>query len=181
MRPPGREPRPAWWRVLLWLCFLCTVACTPARREVRGDLITQVRFEGNGGPFSGHNDYQLRSQLEQERSGFGALLFPLMYVARPAVLNPSALDLDAWRIEVWYAHHGWFDARFHGWAIHEIRARGRKRSAVVEATGLVEPGPLSVYREFEIEGLDRTTTLFANSVRRTGFVCLLYTSDAADE
>jgi outer membrane protein assembly factor BamA len=72
---------------------------------------------------------------------------------------------------VWYAHHGWFEARFDGWEVHRIRRGGRKRAGVVRIVGHVEPGPPSLVRGFEITGLDTVPLrVFGQTVRRTGYV-----------
>lgn len=132
--------------------------------------MARVRFDGNGGPLSGHNDYQLRSQMDQGASSFGAMIWPLMYFAEGESLRREALDQDAYRLEVWYAHNGWFDARFHGWSIRQLRKPGKRRSGVVEVAGTVEAGEPSVFASFEIVGTDRTSKIFANTIRRTGYV-----------
>lgn len=155
---------------LLCLLLITLAACSPARREVDTDLVARVKFEGNGGPLSGHNNYQLRSQMEQGTSSFGALTWPLMYFAEPVGLDRDALARDAYRLEVWYAHNGWFDARFSGWTLRRLRRSGKVRAGVVEIIGTVDPGEASLFESFEITGLDRTSQLFGNTVKRTGYV-----------
>lgn len=135
---------------------------------MEADLLHRVRFEGNGGLWSGHNDYQLRLAMEQQTSGRGSLTFPLMYFATPVALDPAALGRDARRLEVWYAHHGWFDARFDGWRLLEIR-RGRPGvSGVYDAIGRVTPGPRSTVRSLQLEGFEaRGLQTVARTVLRT--------------
>lgn len=157
-------------RLFLFLFAVATVACTPARREVETDLVARIHFDGNGGALSGQNNYQLKSQLEQRDSSFGALLWPLMYVAQPAGLDREALDRDAYRLEVWYAHNGWFDARFDGWTIQRLRNPGRRRAAAVAITGSVRPGDPSMFGALDIEGLDATSQIFGRTIRRVGSV-----------
>ena len=103
-------------------CVLIGVmACSPARREAQTDIVRSVRFEGNGGALSGHNDYQLSAQMEQQSSDFGILVWPLMYWAQPTVLDYRLLNRDAYRLEVWYANHGWFDATVDGFSVSTVR------------------------------------------------------------
>jgi outer membrane protein assembly factor BamA len=156
------------WLLCAALAWLC--ACTPARREVETNLTRHVNFEGNGGALSGHGDYVLRGQMEQEVSGLWPLTWPFMYLAKPAELQPDALPRDAYRIEIWYAHHGWFDARVVGWSGIRIRDRRGKAAAVWDLRGVVEPGAPTFFREFEVEGLVGTNKLFASAVRRTSDV-----------
>lgn len=158
------------WRRLLALLVVLLTACTPARREVQGDIVRAIHFEGNGGSFSGHNDYQLRLQMEQGDSPAGLLTFPLMYFVSPEVLDEEALARDGWRLEVWYAHHGWFDARFLGWRIRQARWPGEHRAGVVDVLGSFDLGPRSSVRTLTIEGLDGQLATFDRMIRRTGGV-----------
>lgn len=124
-------------RVALGACLLLA-ACTPARREVQTDIVRRIRLEGNGAPFSGHNDLQLRSAMQQRQSPALTLTFPFMYFTQPVTLDRNTLAADSRRIEVWYAHHGWFDARFDGWEVRRVRAAGPKRAGVIDVIGHVD-------------------------------------------
>ncbi len=137
---------------LLAMAFLLA-ACTPARREVDGNVVRDIAFVGNEGGLSGHNDFQLRSQMKQEESRFGLLVWPLVYTVDPKQFVPTELARDAYRLEVWYAHHGWFDAQVRGWEIRRIRDATDKRAGVVDVIGFVEPGPRSVVRRITVEGM----------------------------
>lgn len=151
--------------------FLATlVACTPARKKVRGDIVRDIAFTGNGSVYSGHNDYQLRTQLEQEESALGALTWPLSLVIEPKLLQPDALVRDAYRLEVWYAHHGWFDARFGGWTIDRVRRATRRKAGVVDVRGFIDTGPRSTVRTLDVTGADGAAGLLARAVLRTGYL-----------
>ena len=153
-----------------WLALTAVLlsACVPARRQVDGDIVRSIHFEGNGTAYSGHNDYQLSENLVQGDSPWGVLLFPLMYLFTPEPLRPEVLLSDGYRLETWYAHHGWFDARFLGWYQRRIRAQGAHRAGVVDLVGLVDPGAQSLVRSLEIEGLDRNLRQVQGVVERTG-------------
>lgn len=157
-------------RLHIFACLVLAVlaACTPARREVEGSIARRIRFEGNGGPFSGHNDLQLRGQMEHDHTAFGVLLFPLNLFVDPVALEPEILPRDAYRLEMWYAHNGWFEARVDGWQLIRVRRETARRAGVVDIVGMVEPGRPSLIRNYEITGLDRYTTPLANHLRRTG-------------
>jgi len=148
--------------VLAWVA-----ACTPARKEVDGNIVRSVTFEGNGGLGSGHNNLQLRSQMEQGSSKFGLLTWPFIYTVDPAQLRPDLLPSDAYRLEIWYAHHGWFDARFMGWELQRIRNTTERRAGVVDIRGVVEPGKPSMVRSLELDGLDKNLKVLGGSVLRT--------------
>ena len=163
------------------LCVLVLIGCAPGRARVRGDAVRRLTFEGNGGFFSGHNDLQLQLVMSQKRSPRFAFTFPVDRFATPVTLDPVALAADVGAIEVWYAHHGWFDARFLGWKIRRVREAGSENAqlqhsflpgdyfagpdikgrfratslaGVVDVVGVVEPGRRSTVRQVEILGFD---------------------------
>lgn len=142
----------------------------PARQRVDTDIVRAVRFEGNGGVLSGQTDYQLRNQMAHGDSGFGLLLWPLMYFVDPELLELDALEEDAYRLEVWYAHNGWFDAAVSGWEVRRIRRPKSFRAGVVDVVGQVDSGEPSMVRSFDISGLNRNNRLLGDEVRRTGYV-----------
>jgi len=156
-------------RTLLLPAVALVVACTPARRELPENNITRnIHFEGNGGSFSGHNDLQLRGQLETEHTRFGLLVWPFMYFVEPKLLKPELLPRDSYRLETWYAHNGWFDARVLGWQLRRIREVGPKRSGVVDILGFVDAGEPSLVRKLEVRGLDGSLKLLGSSAVREG-------------
>lgn len=119
---------------------------------MEGDLVRRVRFEGNGGLLSGHNNYQLRQAVSQQSSPALALTWPFTYFVTPSRLNLDTIRADGRRVEVWYAHNGYFDASFHGWEIRRVRARGERRAGVVDLIGHLDPGPTSHLAKVEVEG-----------------------------
>lgn len=142
-------------RSLLIVPLVILSACTAARREATGRILRNVDFIGNGGIGSGNGDYVLAQQMQQEESPPGVATFPIHYLVVPEVLKDELLPRDAYRLEMWYAHHGWFDARFMGWELKEVRKAREHRAAVVDATGLVNPGIPSMLDEIEIAGLNK--------------------------
>jgi len=164
MVAPGRVGH-----MLIWL-LVVLAACSPARRRVRGEIVRRVHFEGNGGLGSGHNDYQLRKALEQEATAPGLLIFPLKYLVDPKLLSEQMLVRDAYRLEVWYAHRGWFDARFAGWSTRRVRRAGRRRAGVLDVHGVIEPGPPSLVRSYAITGATGAPSAIARTVLRTGYL-----------
>ncbi|HMV70427.1 MAG TPA: POTRA domain-containing protein, partial [Myxococcota bacterium] len=152
------------------MCALLLAACSPARREVESDIVRRVRFEGNGGWFSDHNDLQLRAPMVQRQSPLFTFTFPFMYFTQPAPLDRAALDADARRIQVWYAHHGWFDAQFVGWEVRRVRARSDARAGVVDLIGHVAPGDASVVRTLDVQtaGEDKATRTVVRATLANG-------------
>ncbi len=158
-------------RTLLFLAVALAVGCTPARRELpENNIARHINFEGNGGPFSGHNDLQLRQQLESGHTKFGLLIWPLMYFVEPKLLKPEILPREAYRLETWYAHNGWFDARVIGWQMRRVRDVGTKRAGVVDVLGFVDPGPPTLVRKLEVRGMDGPKRLMANAAIREGYL-----------
>ena len=153
--------------MLLYLAVALVVACTPARRELPQNNITRnIAFEGNGGSFSGHNDYQLRQQLESDYTRFGLLTWPFLYFVEPKVFKQELLPRDAYRLETWYAHNGWFDAQILGWEVRRIRDIGERRAGVVDIFGFVKPGTPSLVRSLEIKGLDGSLKILGGAATR---------------
>ena len=128
MPTPNRTPRSSAMRPLLLLLVAgLAIACGKRRRPppATGATVRTVRFEGNGGLLSGRSDFSLRGAMEQEKNpAFVGLVRPRR---RRVFLDDDELALDAWRLEVWYAHHGYFDAAFRGWDIQRVRPRKRNR------------------------------------------------------
>ncbi len=156
-------------RLLLGLLALWAVACTPARRWAPGeDVVRRIRFDGNGGPASGHSDWDLRSSMAQKGTQFGLLLWPLTFTHRPHVLDPVALDADKERIRTFYAHRGWFESAFVDWELVRRREASVRRAGVVDLVGRVVPGPATKVRSVTISGLGPATGIFGDVVLRTG-------------
>ncbi len=108
-----------------------------------------IRFQGNGSALGATSDYAMRAPMEQRASPPFTWLLP----ARARVLRRDELALDALRIETWLAHQGYFDARFLGWQVVELRGPTRRRGAVVGLVGAVERGRATSIRSVEVEGL----------------------------
>lgn len=145
-------PSRTWWLLLL---AGVVVGCTPPRKKVETDIVRRVVFLDNGGSFSGHNDLQLKSAMDQQASPPLTFTFPFMYFLQPSKLSLDTLRADSRRLETWYAHHGWFDMRMVGWQVRRVRQRKPERAGVVDLVGTVEPGPRSTLRNVEWTGLAR--------------------------
>ena len=142
------------------------LACTSARRRVDGVVVRDIDFEGNGGALSGHNAYQLRAAMVQRQSAVGLLTWPLTYSVKPEVYRPDELLRDGYRLEVWYMHHGWFDASFRGWQVRTLRRATRRRAEVIDAIGVVDPGPRSLVTRLEVRGMDGVLAGIRSAVLR---------------
>jgi translocation and assembly module TamA len=153
-------------RALLLLALVALAACVPARRKVEGTIVRDLSFAGNGGALSGHNDYQLRLQMVQKEARYGVLVWPLLYTVTPRPLREEVLLRDAYRLEVWYAHHGWFDARVEGFELRQVRRETERRAGVVDIRGHVEPGAQSTVRSLRVEGVARFAAI-QNAALRT--------------
>jgi outer membrane protein insertion porin family len=114
-------------------------------------MVYSIHFEGNGNALSTTGDFQLRNAILQKENAPFAALNPRH---RMVPLDQDQLRIDAWRIENWYAHRGFFDARFLGWQIEDrklswFRGRGSPQVVIV---GHIRPGTPSKIRNIEIEG-----------------------------
>lgn len=116
-------------------------------------VVREIAFEGNGsivggvlGTDSGITDYRLRSALQQRQNARFVWLAPRK---RRAYLDEEQLRLDAWRLETWYAHRGYFDAKVLSWEVVVVQQRpGLFRSPAVKITGRIREGqPTSIQDE----------------------------------
>ncbi len=134
------------------LLFAGLIGCA-ARRG--GDAVSAISFEGNPTGLSARNDRVLRDAIRHPRPKWQSFVIP--GVIAPAWLDPQALDTDAWRIEIWYANHGYFDARFLGWELRGRPARtrqdGSQRLRPVQVRGHLEEGKPSRIRTVTVEGM----------------------------
>lgn len=123
-----------------WLCLLPCAACLPPRIHTTRDevpIVARVHFQGNGGSLSSTGDYLLRGAMVQQASPAFWRLAPRKRALR---LDGAELYRDAYRIETWYAHHGFFDARFLGWELVQQHPTRGHRTPVVTLIGHVEEG-----------------------------------------
>jgi translocation and assembly module TamA len=77
---------------------------------------------------------------------------------RRVFLDREQLELDAWRIETWYAHHGYFDAHVVTWDVRKIRGARHlifwHMPPVVRIVGHLREGEPTLVTEFEWQGLE---------------------------
>jgi outer membrane protein assembly factor BamA len=138
---------------LLALLALGCVHRPPGTESDR--LVRKIEFEGNAGPLSSTSDSALRDAIQQRESrgpAFVRLIAPGMW----SKLHDDEIAADGWRLETWYAHHGYYDARFRGWEVDVLRrARGgdHPRPEIVRLVGHVAPGAASVVRTVTWEGM----------------------------
>ncbi len=136
--------------MLAGLALATQLPCGCAHGPELRERVGRISFEGNGSFWDGTSDFHVRQAMEQEKGVWSTPVFPGLAVP----LDRETLATDAWRIELWYAHNGYLDARFMGWDVRE-RKRGRRGlPAVLDITGRVDQGEPSVVRELRYEGLD---------------------------
>jgi outer membrane protein assembly factor BamA len=136
-----------------------------------------MAFEGNGGALSPTSDFAMRAAVEH---GTSQRILGWMPPSGEVDLDMETLRVDGWRVETWYAHRGYFDARFLGWDVQVVRpgraarprcvergtaraqAQGRAtgggrcgaRRRVVDLVGLVDPGDQTFVNSIEWVGLE---------------------------
>ena len=118
---------------------------------MEGQVVAGISFEGNGNSFSGTGDYSLRATLEQEQNAAFTWIAPAQ---RRIYLNQKELELDGWRLETWYAHHGFFDATFQGWDVRTVRQGTERLPPKVRIVGHVDGGPESAVRHIQWGGME---------------------------
>lgn len=139
------------------LCGAALLAGCAARAPAPPNAIEvkKISFDGNGGMLSGQADSSLRGAMEQGKNPtLAGLIKPRQ---RRVFLDDDTLVLDGWRLEVWYAHHGYFDAKFNGWTLDYARTEATdglwKKPKSVRIRGDIEPGEPYVLANLDFEGL----------------------------
>ncbi len=141
--------------MLPWILPLLLTGCA-ARRA--GDAVGKVDFvfpRGENGPVRlGRRPTQraIRNAMAHPQPRWQAFLVPGL--VEPAWIDRDLLDEDAWRLEVWYANQGYFDARFLGW---EILPKGNQRKALRRhlVRGHVDEGEPSKIRAITTQGIEK--------------------------
>lgn len=153
-----RLPRP--FPALLASVLALVSACA---KHPQGDVLASVRFEGNDRPegldgvLPVNTDKALVNALSHPPPRTFSTWAPRWIPPTP--LDRDTLDADAWRIEVWYADHGWFDARFVGWELEETPSAlpWRRSLHPWTLTGHVAQGQPSRLRAVTIRGTEGLT------------------------
>jgi len=161
--------------LLLLVLFVFTTACGKKRR-VRPPppppdavAVKSIKFEGNGRIGSGHSDYNLRTAIDQkDNPRFVWLIKPR---ERRVFLDTDTVELDAWRLETWYAHQGYFDATFRGWDIIEagngLKIWPWKPPKAVRLVGLIEEREPSIVRKAKYRGMKVIGGPLLSSIERS--------------
>lgn len=146
--------------------------CAPKKPAdtVERPAVQSIKIAGNGlfAGLSGKGDFVLRSVMETQQSpALSGLISPK---TRRTFLDKETLELDAWRLETWYANHGYFDAKVEGWDVHFIDdgAPGwlRDPPPKVRIKGVLVPGQPSLVREVKLAGMDRLGGPLLSSIRQ---------------
>lgn len=108
-------------------------------------VVEDIYFEGNGwGPFARDGDGLLADTIESHASQ--RLIDPpfradwLWYLGDIGTMDEEVMAEDGHRIVTWYAHHGWFDAKFLGWTTLPRKRTGPGGAPAVDLVATVEPG-----------------------------------------
>jgi len=168
---------PAVFRCFLLVLPLLMVACG-RRGKVRppppppdAQAVKSIKFDGNGRVGSGRSDYNLRSAMDQKTNMRFWWLKPR---ERRAYLDRDTIELDAWRLETWYAHQGYFDATFRGWDVSKVSDGKRymmfwrdPRPEAVRIRGLVEEREPSTVRKLKYKGMKAIGGPLLMSIQRS--------------
>lgn len=111
-------------------------------------VVESISFHGNGGYWSATNDEQLRNAMKQKSNRAFAFLAPDLWMSP---YNINDLDQDGQRLEVWYAHHGYFDAKFQGWNQSVVPSLFSLRPHV-RLEGMVSEGTAAHIRTIDVRG-----------------------------
>lgn len=125
-----------------------------------GDAVRTTHFDGNRRPpalaewlLAEQTDRALRNAMTHPKGSWQSFLFP--GAIEPTWLDPVMLDRDGWRLEVWYANHGYFDARFLGWEVIRPTRPPHKKVRPVHLIGHIEQGEPSRVATIDISGIEK--------------------------
>lgn len=133
-------------------------------------LVEDIRFEGTGrGLFTADSPAALSDVIEQGHTrrllDVGKLDFGPV-IGDAGVLDEGGLPDDGRRLEVWYAHHGYFDARFLGWREEPRRRNHRTGLRRVDLVARLDRGlPSALDAPVQWSGLDELAGPFAAGLR----------------
>ncbi|MFT7519773.1 MAG: outer membrane translocation and assembly module TamA [Kiritimatiellia bacterium] len=156
------------------VCVLLSACGPTARKRVDGDLVQTVVFRGNGAV----KQVQLRNQMAQGRSGAFVRVPLLNRVWKAVPLDRAQLDDDAYRLEVWLAHYGYFDAHFAGWRVRQLRKRkfrsdgSLKKAGVVKIVGYLDVEGASYVDKVSVKFIDdaRALSIIGRTVKRRSYL-----------
>ncbi|MAA79224.1 MAG: hypothetical protein CL916_08180 [Deltaproteobacteria bacterium] len=114
----------------------------------KSPVVESISFRGNGGYWSTTNDEQLRNAMKQKENRVFGFLAPDLWMVP---YNQNYLDQDGQRLEVWYAHHGYFDAKFQGWNQSVVPSIFSLRPHI-RLEGVVSEGSPALIRTIGIHG-----------------------------
>jgi len=124
-----------------------------------GDAVGGVDFAFEGGRSEGYfsvdrpSKRALRNAMAHPQAVSQSFVFPGLI--EPTALDREVLAQDAWRLEIFWANKGYFDARFLGWELRRRSPPG-KRLQRVQLIGHVEEGlPSRLRRDIAFTGLER--------------------------
>lgn len=164
--------RPPWTCAPGLLAAALSIGCAPKKPpdSLERPAVQSIDIDGNGfmAGLSGQGDFVLRGVMETKQSPrMAGLISPKK---RRTYLDKDTLELDAWRLETWYAHQGYFDAKVEGWDLHIVddgkASFLRDPPPKVRIVGVVVPGAPTVVREVKLSGLDRLGGPLLSSIRQ---------------
>lgn len=149
---------------LLGLGLLVAMSGCAPKQPIQGEVVKSISFRGNSG-FFGVADSKLRNAMEQSQS---ESMWWLQPGDRAQVLDRKTLSQDAWRIETWYANHGYFNAAVRGWDVITVREGNpeKDKPKVVKVVGYVDEGQSAVIRNIKWKGLKKTGTAFIGLAKK---------------
>ena len=127
--------------------------------------VSSIRFEVEDSSarwMDGSSNFHIRNAMLQKRSPFGAYF---TWWIEKSMLDRDLLEDDGRRIEVWYAHRGYFDSEFLGWDVIAERYSDNGDPSVVRIVGHVRAGEPSYVRQVTINGLSAHPVLEAKAAR----------------
>ncbi len=152
--------------------LLLLAGCPKPAIPLGQTVVEDIRFEGNGwGPFASDGTSVLADTIDTRPSrrliDLPGRIDAFGYVGDIGLVDDTVLAEDARRIETWYAHHGWFDARFERWERIPRLRPGPAGAKGVDLVGHIVRGePTRLVGPAEITGLESLSRPLRDSVHK---------------
>lgn len=156
-------------RLSALVSLLCLVGCASRRG---GDALGSVDFVFEGergdksvvGGITRPNKRAMRNAMSHTSPRWQSFVLPGV---EPTWLDREQLDTDAYRIEIYFANQGYFDARFLGWELRRESPPNKLLQRITAIGHVVEGMPSRLREDVAIVGMEKLSAPVRRRVEGT--------------